>query len=96
MGNDKIKNKMQTQEFIVFKRIANLLFGYKYYANIVCTRGTTRTEICSYIFRSKEEARKHQEGLELNRTFKYIETISFRSRKAFYKVPDDLVDHCIK
>lgn len=36
--------------------IAEHLFGYKYYANIVNVKGTAFSEICSYIFETKEEA----------------------------------------
>ena len=32
----------------VLKEIMAFLFGRKYYANIVATKGTTKQEICSY------------------------------------------------
>lgn len=38
----------------VLKEIIAFLFGRKYYANIVATKGTTKQEICSYIFATKE------------------------------------------
>ena len=40
----------------VLKEIIAFLFGRKYYANIVATKGTTKQEICSYIFATKEAA----------------------------------------
>ena len=40
----------------VLKEIMAFLFGRKYYANIVATKGTTKQEICSYIFATKEAA----------------------------------------
>lgn len=60
-------------------QIINHIFGCKYYANIVFTRGTTDCHICSFIFRTKEEARKHMVELQSNLSYEYIETISFRS-----------------
>lgn len=67
----------------VINEIMAFLFGRKYYANIVVTRGTTKKEICSFIFRTKDEARKHHEEILTTRTFSFIETISFRSRKEY-------------
>lgn len=42
----------------VLKEIIAFLFGRKYYANIVATKGTTKQEICSYIFATKEAANR--------------------------------------
>lgn len=67
----------------VLKEIIAFLLGRKYYANIVGTRGTDKIDICSFIFKTKEEANKHREGLLTNRSFVFIETISFRSRKEY-------------
>lgn len=78
-----IVNKNKIMQTTVLKEVIALLFGRKYYANIVATKGTDKTEICSYIFTSKEEADKHRDGLETTRSFIFIETISFRSRKEY-------------
>ncbi len=67
----------------VLKEIIAFLFGRKYYANIVGTKGTDKMEICSYIFRTKKEADRHREALMATLSFRYIETISFRSRKEY-------------
>lgn len=67
----------------VLKEIIAFLFGRKYYANIVGTKGVAKMELCSYIFKSKEEADKHREILMTTMSFRYIETISFRSRKDY-------------
>ena len=67
----------------VLKEIIAFLFGRKYYANIVGTKGTDKMEICSYIFRTKKEADRHREALMATLSFCYIETISFRSRKEY-------------
>lgn len=67
----------------VLKEIIAFLFGRKYYANIVGTKGTGKMEICSYIFRTKEDADKHRDELLTTLSFHYIETISFRSRKEY-------------
>ena len=67
----------------VLKEIIAFLFGRKYYANIVGTKGTDKTELCSYIFRTKEEANRHRDSLLTTLSVQYIETISFRSRKEY-------------
>lgn len=67
----------------VINEIMAFIFGRKYYANIVGTRGTDKKEICSFIFRTKEQARKHREELMTTLTFSFIETISFRSRNEY-------------
>lgn len=67
----------------VLKEIIAFLFGRKYYANIVGTKGTDKIEICSYIFSTKEDAGKHRETLMTTMSFRYIETVSFRSRKDY-------------
>ena len=48
----------------VLKEIMAFLFGRKYYANIVATKGTTKQEICSYIFATKEAANRHRLEIE--------------------------------
>lgn len=68
----------------VLKEVIAFIFGHKYYANIIVTRGTDRKEICSYIFTNRESARRHRDTIE-NKTlsFRFIETISFRSRRIY-------------
>ena len=61
------------------------LFGRKYYANIVVSAGSFDYGISNYIFRNKEEAYRHKQALGKNRSFDYVETISFRSRNQDYK-----------
>lgn len=70
------------QETVLQSIIAHI-FGHKYYANIVNTRGTDRCEISSFIHRSREAAERHRLEIESTRTFLHIETISFRSRKDY-------------
>ena len=65
----------------VFNEILAFLFGRKYYANIIATKGVAKQEICSYIFATKEAAERHRDEIETTLSFRYIETISFRSRK---------------
>lgn len=63
------------------REIANFILGRKYYANIVNTRGTSIVEISSFIFRTKEDAIRHKEGLESNNlSYRVVLTVSFRSR----------------
>ena len=64
------------------KILAHIL-GNKYYANIVNTRGTNRCEISCFIFHTKQEAERHKQSLYDNRSFMFVETISFRSRKQY-------------
>jgi hypothetical protein len=72
-----------TQTTTILTEIAAFLLGRKYYANIIHTRGSKRCEISSYIFLSKADAEAHKESLEDNRSYKCVETISFRSRNDY-------------
>lgn len=65
----------------VLKEIMAFLFGRKYYANIVTTRGVAKQEICSFIFASREAAERHRMELDTTLSFRFVETVSFRSRK---------------
>ena len=67
----------------LINRILTHIFGFKYYANIINTRGTSKCEISCFIFHSKEEALKHKLTLDTTRSFMFIETVSFRSRKKY-------------
>lgn len=58
-----------------------MFFGRKYYANIVSVNGTDRREICSYIFPDRESAMRHRFEIESTLTFRFVETVSFRSRR---------------
>ena len=64
----------------VLKEIIAFLFGRKYYANIVATKGTTKQEICSYIFATKA-ANRHRLEIETTLSFTFVETVTFRSRR---------------
>lgn len=72
-----------SQTTTILKEINAFLFGRKYYANIINTKGTDKTDLCSFIFRTKEEAQKHRQTLDSTLAFRYIETVSFRSRKEY-------------
>lgn len=65
----------------VLKEIIAFLFGRKYYANIIATKGVAKQEICSYIFATREAAEHHREEIEGTLSFRFVETVSFRSRK---------------
>jgi len=81
---------MISQETTILKSIWNFLFGYKYYACIINTRGVIRTELSSFIFRTKEEAEAYRRSLETNVTYIWIETVSFRSRRGWFKKAESL------
>lgn len=65
----------------VFNEILAFLFGRKYYANIIATKGVAKQEICSYIFATREAADRHRVEIETTLSFRFVETVSFRSRK---------------
>lgn len=67
----------------VLESIIAFLFGHKYYANIIYTKGTTRQELTSFIHHSREEAEQHRRTIEETVSFGFVETISFRSRKDY-------------
>lgn len=73
-------------KYSVLQAITGFLFGHKYYANIVGTRGVERYELTSYIFTNKYEADQHRLRIGQTRTYEYIETITFRSRKVYSPV----------
>ena len=63
--------------------VLSFLLGRKYWANIVVTRGTSKYEVCSYIFRSKADADNHRHNVDNGLSFRVVETVSFRSRKEY-------------
>lgn len=68
------------QTTTVLTEIVAFILGRKYYANIIHTRGTNKCEVSSFIFRTKEDASAHRDALENNLSYKFVETVSFRSR----------------
>lgn len=75
-----------TQTTTVFNEIIAFIFGRRYYANIINTKGTGKCEISCFIFPCKQEAYKHRDALEDNMSYKYIETVSFRSRRDYLNI----------
>lgn len=72
------------QTTTVLTEIAAFLFGRKYYANIL--RETLKDGddyLSSYIFRSREAAKAHRNSLAANMSYKFVETVSFRSRHEY-------------
>lgn len=69
----------------VIELIGECLLGKRYYACIVNTRGTSKCEMVSYIFDDPGEVERYKQGLLDNRSYQWVETITFRSRKE-YKV----------
>ena len=67
----------------VWEQITDFVLGTKYYANIINTIGTDKCEICCFIFHTKDEAEAHKMTLATTRSFMWVETISFRSRKEY-------------
>jgi len=69
-----------------WERIIGRLIGHKYYLNLIHTIGTQEIEASSYIFGSKKDADAHKEQVNKTRSFDWVETVSFRSRKALIRV----------
>lgn len=63
--------------------IVAFLFGRKYYANIIATKGVEKQEICSFIFTSRAQAERHRMEVETTLSFYFVETVSFRSRRRY-------------
>lgn len=69
----------------LIEEIVAHLFGRKYYANIINMRGTLRAELCCYVFASKAEAEEHRLSLDGNMSYKWLETVSFRSKQNYLR-----------
>lgn len=73
--------------------ITEFLFGKKYYANVINTRGSERCEMSSFIFSSRSDAERHRDELSSTVSYQWVETISFRSSNDYsrtvkrYNVP---------
>lgn len=65
---------------IVIERIMALLFGTKYYLNIINWKGTDRCQPTEFIWKTREQAEAHRKKIEDTLSFRFIQTISFRSR----------------
>ena len=63
--------------------IQGLLFGHKYYVNIVNRKGTDICEASSFIHATRREAVKHRQQIRSTRSFMYVETVSFRSHRKY-------------
>lgn len=72
-----------SQTTTILTEIMAFILGRKYYANIIHTRGTNKCEVSSFIFLNKRDADAHRVNLENNRSYKYVETVSFRSRQDY-------------
>ena len=65
------------------KTLFQKIFGRRYYANIILVVGTDRFEICNRIFSERKQAEHHRETIERTTSYKWVATVSFRSRAAF-------------
>ena len=63
--------------------ILNALYGREYYAVIVGERGSDRYDLTSCIHHTAEEAEAHRRRIEMTRTYVYVETVRFRSRREY-------------
>lgn len=75
----------------VWTRFLSRFLGHKYYANIIYARGSGCTkdgasingELCCFIFSSRKQSRIHRSWLKHNKSFGYVETVTFRSHKSY-------------
>lgn len=65
----------------IIQSIIAMILGQQYWANIINTRGTAKCEISCFIFDTREKADEHARSLDDNRSFGFVETISFRSKR---------------
>ena len=65
----------------LFQEISAFLFGKVYYAVIIGERGSDRYDLASLIHPTRESAEAHRRRIDETRTYLYIETIRFRSRR---------------
>lgn len=73
-------------ETTVLNEILAFLFGRKYYANIVATRGTDRTELSAFILHDKKQVERHKMQIRSTALYEFVETISFRSRHEYKRL----------
>ncbi|MCD8288151.1 MAG: hypothetical protein LUC18_04845 [Porphyromonadaceae bacterium] len=67
----------------ILKEVITFLLGRKYYGATFCLRGVSEYQFNSVIYTSKEAMLLHKQEMDDNRTYKWIETFSFRSRKDY-------------
>lgn len=79
----KQMNERSVKKESVIEYLIGLLVGYKYYVNVINLRGTDRIEMSSGIYRRKEDAESHRMRLYDNRSYGFVETVCFRSRKRY-------------
>lgn len=67
----------------VLQSIIAHIFGHKYYVNIINSVGTDRCETTSFIHNSREKAEAHRRQIDQTHSFRFVETITFRSRRIY-------------
>ena len=65
----------------LFEEITDFVMGKRYYAVIIGERGSNRYYVASEIHSTKASSEAHRRRIEQTRTFVYITTITFRTRK---------------
>ena len=68
--------------------IIEVILGKKYYVCVLNQVGTPKYHVNSVMFRTKEEVKAYRDGLMNNRSYQYIETVSFRSHKDYINVEE--------
>ena len=65
----------------LFEEITDFVLGTRYYAVIIGERGSDRYDLASQIHSTLASAEAHRRRISETRTYIYIETIRFRSRR---------------
>ena len=65
----------------LFEEITDFVLGTRYYAVIIGERGSDRYYVASEIHTTRASAEAHRSRIEQTRTFIYITTITFRSKR---------------
>lgn len=63
--------------------IMAFLFGRKYYICIYEIIGRAEIETAKFVFTSKQQADEYKKVIDSTASMRFIETISFRSRKTY-------------
>ena len=77
----------------VLKEIMAFLFGRKYYANIVATKGTTKQEsVLTFLQQKKPPIGIDWKSKQLCHSG-FVETVSFRSRRIYFRFVCKKLNH---
>lgn len=71
----------------LLKNLSERLFGHQYYAVIIGEAGSNRYDIASQIHPDRASAEAHHLRIMQTRSFVYITTVKFRSKRSLAPCP---------